>query len=89
MMALATTSTSFVHQRIIKNCNMKARMWAVYDSQTKRLTMPRSIHFTKWSAEHYIKDQIPKHVKTRIVRVEVVMKSETAFDIYNHEYKRI
>jgi hypothetical protein len=68
---------------------MRGIMYAVYDNKIKRVGLPRSVHFKKWAAEEYIKKCTPPHLKCRIVRVEMVMKSETALDVFTHEYKHL
>lgn len=60
---------------------MKKLMWAVFN--TRHSKTPRSIHFSKWDARSSCRKDWD------IKRVEVDFRSEVAYDIYHHEYKKI
>lgn len=65
---------------------MKNVMWAIYYKQSK---LPLALFTTKWRAADYIKHSIPSHVKIQTERVELVKRTETAYDLFKHEYKHL
>ena len=64
---------------------MKKTMFAVYTFHSK---FPVGIFFSKWKAEDHTQS-FPSHVKFRIVRVQVIMKTGTLFEVIKHEYKHL